>query len=290
MISTAVRRSARSSVTSSIARRSLFLAFFRYVERGAPRSVRISRACLGRSPSRSSRSRASPARRVLLRFGIAHRLRARCLPTGPAGGGAAVFARADGDRAPRARRAAETQRRRRALRPLAIAISAWTSLGVYATDRLATSWAARTFGSIAAELARPFEPRPRPPPRSPLREHLLRDAPRVLEPRPARRRPPRHAAAGPLPGSRRAASPVTARSTSTDSTAKAQTLVVNIVRHGDRPRRQDRRAPTRRPRRLPDSHRRTRPLAHVRPRPRPLDGPRLAVPRLADCGAAAATS
>src|SRR6185295_2933428 len=137
--------------------------------------------------------------RVLLRFGVAVRVRARGLAAGPAGGVAALFARADGDRGAHARRAAETPRRPRALRPARdldprLDESRWLRDRPARDDLVCTH-----LRVIAAGLARPFAPRPRALSRSPLREHVLRDVPRILEPRPARRRPARHATAGPLP-------------------------------------------------------------------------------------------
>ena len=82
---------------------------------------------------------------------------------------------------------------------LAISISAWMSLGVYATDRLVTTWSVRTFGSSPPDWLDRSHLGPARYLALPYANTFYGTLPRVMEPRPARRRPARHATAGPLP-------------------------------------------------------------------------------------------
>ena len=69
----------------------LFIAFFRYAERGIPRSrAYLAATCLGALALPGVVSGlTAPARTS--RFGVAVRVRARCVAAGPAGGVAPVF-------------------------------------------------------------------------------------------------------------------------------------------------------------------------------------------------------
>ena len=156
---------------------------------------------------------------VLLRLDHAHRLLARRLPDPkPHERRAPVRARPTGARSPGLGAPTAAQRRRRALRgPGDRRSRLATGIGVYATDSLATSWAARTYGSTPMNWLDESKLGPARYLALPRSNIFARASLEILEPGDHGRRRPRHRRAGPPARSASRGSAPTARSRSTDT-------------------------------------------------------------------------
>ena len=163
---------------------------------------------------------------------------------------------------------------------IGIALMFAMGAAVYATDRLATDWSVRTFGSSPPDWLDRMQLGPRALSRASTRESPPRHLSRELEPNREGRDRARHCCAGHAPPPRRARRQ---RRLARDrrQTHRGARLRRQRLRVGDRARRTRRRPAPRRAGRLPRTRRRARPLARHRPGAGRLDRDDPPLPRLA---------